>query len=255
MRTRLEELIFGTTSIVYSIRRSGERDTIAITVGPDAAVSVVAPKGLRRVQIAKVVSSKAPWILRQQDSVRRHHRAYPKEFISGESVYYLGRQYKLKVLAAEHRPSGKQVVCTRGEFRVTVRLFSSTQERARLVREALIRWLKGRATDQLTEVTRSFASKLGLSYSDVQICEIKKRWGSGSPSGKLRFNWRIIMAPRRLVEYVVAHELCHLRHNDHSREFWRLLERVMPDYERRRSELEKIGPKLDLPIHVKPLTT
>ena len=90
------------------------------------------------------------------------------------------------------------------------------------------------------------ASRLGLSYVTIGIREMKKRWGSGGQSGRLTFDWRIMMAPRRLVEYVVAHELCHLKYNDHSRDFWRLLERVMPDHERRRTELAINGPRYHL---------
>jgi predicted metal-dependent hydrolase len=80
----------------------------------------------------------------------------------------------------------------------------------------------------------------------VALREMKTRWGSGGNDGVLRFNWRIVMAPRRLVEYVVAHEQCHLRYHDHSQQFWRLLARVIPDFQERRQELERLGPSLDL---------
>lgn len=82
--------------------------------------------------------------------------------------------------------------------------------------------------------------------SAVEVREMKTRWGSGGENGKVRFNWRIVMAPKRLLEYVVAHELCHIKHHDHSREFWRLLSRVMPDFDQRRDELERLGPTLDV---------
>jgi predicted metal-dependent hydrolase len=75
---------------------------------------------------------------------------------------------------------------------------------------------------------------------------MKQHWGSARANGRVSFNWRIIMAPKRLLEYVVAHELCHLKHPNHSRDFWRLLERTMPDHERRRVELAIVGPKFDL---------
>ena len=90
-------------------------------------------------------------------------------------------------------------------------------------------------------------------YGDLTIPEavwrevVVEGAGQLGADGRVSFNWRIIMAPKRLVEYVVAHELCHLKYNDHSRDFWRLLERAMPDYERRRAELAVVGPKFDLP--------
>jgi len=248
MRTQVDQILFGSTPIHYRILRSGHRGTIAITVNPDASVQVVAPKGLRRLKISEVVRSKAAWILSRQERARRQHRSFPRQFVSGEAIYYLGRQYRLKVLTVEQAKSGERVVCSPGEFLVSVGASLSCDERARQVREAMLRWLKRRASDRLPEIVRAYATKLGVSVEGVQIRELKKRWGSGGPAGQLRFNWRIIMAPRRLVEYVVAHELCHLRHNDHSRDFWKLLGRVMPDFELRRSELERIGPKLDLPL-------
>ncbi len=87
---------------------------------------------------------------------------------------------------------------------------------------------------------------MGVTAKSVEVREMKTRWGSGGPGGRLRFNWRIVMAPKRLLEYVVAHELCHIRYHDHSREFWRLLGRVMPDYKQRQQELERLGPSLDV---------
>ena len=94
-------------------------------------------------------------------------------------------------------------------------------------------------------ICESVAPRLGVQYQSVRILEMKTRWGSGGPDGQLRFNWRIVMAPRALVEYVVAHELCHLRHSTHSPAFWRLLAQFMPDHEDRRQRLAILGPTFD----------
>lgn len=87
---------------------------------------------------------------------------------------------------------------------------------------------------------------LGVEASEVVIRNYSQRWGSATQNGRLAFNWRIIKAPRPLIDYVAAHEACHLIHNDHSADFWRLLERIMPDYESRRLQLAINGAKFPL---------
>ncbi|WP_261340138.1 M48 metallopeptidase family protein [Rhodopirellula europaea] len=95
-------------------------------------------------------------------------------------------------------------------------------------------------------LSNRFCQMLGVEASEVVIRNYSQRWGSATQNGRLAFNWRIIMAPRPLIDYVAAHEACHLIHNDHSADFWRLLERIMPDYESRRLQLAINGAKFQL---------
>lgn len=245
MRKVEDSITFGATQITYSISRSDKRNTIAVTVHPDGSVSVTAPKGTRRAMISSTIEAKAEWILRQQEIFRQHQNGYSKEYVSGESFYYLGRQYKLKVERNRSEAVPTRVSMTRGQFWVSVQQNVADAERPEHIRHTLVSWYRERAKEHIPAITEKFATSLGLEYSGVRIRDMKKRWGSAN-NQELSFSWKIIMAPRRLVEYVVAHELCHLVHDDHSRDFWRLLERVMPDYERRRVELAIIGPKFDL---------
>ena len=247
MRQQVGEIEFGATKIGYLIERSRNRSTIAITVHPDGTVSVVAPKGTRRTRISGAVVGKAKWILEQQEYFRRQHNGYAKLFVSGESFFYLGRQYKLKVEQSQAKEIKPQVCLMRGQLLVTVPKDSHSRKRAIVIRQCLINWYRDRAGEHIPKIVARYASSLGLNCSSIQIREMRKRWGSGGRSGCLIFNWRTIMAPRRLVEYVVAHELCHLKYDDHSRDFWQLLERVMPDYEQRKMELAEIGRKFELP--------
>jgi predicted metal-dependent hydrolase len=113
------------------------------------------------------------------------------------------------------------------------------------VRAALIDWYKRNASRKLPERVAHWASKLDAKAPEVLLTEPRKRWGSSSPSGTIRVNWRIVQAPMSLVDYVVAHELTHLRHPDHTSEFWRTLERVMPDYVTRKTTLRALGPDME----------
>ena len=248
MRNSAGTAQFGTTTIDYVLRRSPKRKTIAVTVHPDRTVSVVAPPRIRRSRISGLVTSKAEWILRQQEALHQQHAGFVKQFVSGESFFYLGRQYSLKVRQVKAARLSCSVQLIRGRFLVTIPRIKDLTIRSATVREGLRCWYRDKAGEHLAHMTAHFSQRMGLRCPPLNIREMKQRWGSTNAGGKINFNWRIIMAPKRLVEYVVAHELCHLRYDNHSRDFWQLLERTMPDYERRRSELAIVGAKFDLPI-------
>lgn len=245
MKRQQDAVTFGNSVIGYRIVRSAERTTIAVTVSPDGAVQVAAPKGTLKAVVAEAVRSKATWIIRQQEFFRRQASGQPKLFVSGESFPYLGRQYKLKV---RRRPGldAPRVELTKGQFNVTLHSDVTKAEQAQLVKKELTKWYRRRAKEVILPILEGYSANVGVPYNGARIREMKKRWGSGGQDRHLAFNWRIIMAPRRLVEYVVAHELCHTVYPDHSRDFWRLLEKVMPDYERRRQALAINGAKYDL---------
>jgi len=236
--------MYGRTRIAYTICRKNTRRTIAITVHPDRSVTVSAPKGTRRTRIAAEVRRKAAWILKQQDWLRRHYPRRPREFVSGESFLYLGRQYHLRV-CRQSAPRDSRVSLARGMFCVQLPVDVAGDDTPAAVRRRLVRWYRQHAQDYVARVCQTTAPRLGVTYQSVRILDMKTRWGSGSPDGLLRFNWRVVMAPRALVEYVVAHELCHLRHSAHSPAFWRLLVQLMPDYEDRRQRLAILGPTFD----------
>ena len=239
-------VVFGRTKIDYLIQRTSRRKTIAITVNPDKSVTVAVPKGTRRTLVAKKVHQKAEWIVRQQERLRRNGRQSRKAFVSGESFCYLGRQYQLKILRRSTAPSNPQATMFRGRFVVPVARRWGAKRRRSAVQAALVTWYREHADVQICSAVDRYSARLGVAALGIEVREMKTRWGSSGMDGRLRFNWRIVMAPKRLLEYVVAHELCHIRYHDHSREFWRLLSRVMPDYERRRQELERLGPSLDV---------
>jgi predicted metal-dependent hydrolase len=242
--SQADTVVFGTTTIAYTVQMTNRRKTVAITVRPDMSVSVAAPKGTRRTLIAKKVRDKAEWVVRQQERLRRNSRHLAKECVSGESFRYLGRQYQLKVQRRPTVPSPVRATMIRGCLVVPVARRWSAEHRRQSVQQALVTWYRDRATQQINAAVHRLAKRLGVAVEAVEVREMKTRWGSGG-TGRVRFNWRIVMAPKRLLEYVVAHELCHIKHHDHSREFWRLLGRVMPDYEQRRAELEHIGSSFD----------
>ena len=232
------ELQWGRTRIAYSVARSARKKTLAIRVEPDGSVEVVAPPAVADERIASLVRKKAAWIVERQRRVADvPPKPTPREFVSGETFLYLGRQYRLRVRAGTE----PGVKLTGRYLEATVARGSSSDDRPALVRALLEDWYRAHAAERLPERVAEWSTKLGVEPKAVLIREPQKRWGSCDAAGNIRLNWRIIQAPRRLVDYVVAHELTHLAHDDHGRAFWALLGRVMPDYEERREALRKAG--------------
>ncbi|GAA4418004.1 hypothetical protein GCM10011450_09460 [Advenella faeciporci] len=221
---------------IVEVIRTDRRKTADIRV-EDGAVSIIVPRHIATEKIDQLLISKRKWIkekiLLQRDLSPTSH----KEFLSGESFPYLGRNYRLKVEKGNFCP----VKLVEGRLLVTVPLGS---EQPHMIRNALVRWYKKQAQQKMHEKVKRFAPIVGVEPKGVEIKFFKSRWGSCTVNGKLEFNWMILMAPNRMVDYVVKHELCHLIHHDHSPEFWKEVARVMPDYQECREWLRVNGMKL-----------
>jgi predicted metal-dependent hydrolase len=223
---------FGGTSIPYSIERGRRQKTIAIAVDPERGVRVRAPEDTAIKKLDAVVRRKASWII---DRRRRHEdlppRPTPREFVNGETFMYAGKQYRLKLVSRE-QGAGE---CVR---LVGARLYVDPGPQ---VRNSLINWYRERAQERLDMRVPIWAERIGVCPARVLVREQRTRWGSADSKGNLRFNWRVVQASTRLLDYVISHELVHLLHLSHTRDFWATLGRVMPDYEARREKLRVIG--------------
>ena len=164
---------------------------------------------LSSARLDEIVTRKAPWIVQRLRRAERHGPTpTPREFVSGESVLYLGRHYRLKV-----QPGDTGVARLRGGW-LHVPAPVGAQQAAH-VRAALVAWLRRHAAERLPERVEAWRAKAGVSPSRVVVADQRKRWGSCDQRGAIRLNWRIVQAPMRLVDYVVVHELVHLRHRGH----------------------------------------
>jgi predicted metal-dependent hydrolase len=233
---------FGRTLLEYRIRRSSRRSTVSIAVVPSAGLVVTAPENATTKRLDELVRRKGAWIAQR---LKRQAELPPplseREFVSGETFKYLGRQYRLRVeVGARQRP-----VRLHGAFLVlTMEREHGPQQRNDRARRALVGWYRGKAKEYLPRRIALWAPRLGLPVPPIVVAEPAKRWGSVAKNGAVRVNWRVLQAPVALVDYVVAHELVHLIHEDHSRAFWATLGRTMPDYEERKARLRAMGPRL-----------
>jgi predicted metal-dependent hydrolase len=252
------ELRFGNTRIPYSILRGPRRRrTLAISVDLAEGVQVRAPLDTPLERIEELVRRRARWILerrRRFDALPGGQRA--REFVSGETFRYLGRQYRLAVERSPATPAAGAVL------KGTLRGPACNERRVRLlgghlvvphppgahdpelVRSRLTAWYRAHAEERLPERVAHWANRLGLEPTAILVRDQRKRWGSADAKGTVRLNWRIVQAPIRLVDYVAVHELVHLRHPGHTRHFWAALGEVLPDYEQDRERLRLLGGEL-----------
>lgn len=239
MMLETSSVVFGTTTIHYSVRRTARRKTVSIAVDPDDGVVLAAPKHIPIERLDRVVRTKAKWIVTAVKTTSdRPPPMHAREFVSGETFLYAGRQHTLRVVV------GGEAGAALEHGRLVVRVPSHLDARPDRIRSLLEAWYRARAHDRVPVLVETWTTRTNLHPSRISFASQQRRWGSCSPSGELRFNWRIVGAGKRLIEYVVAHELMHLEYPDHTPAFWRALERVMPDYEARRAQLRETGPRL-----------
>ena len=229
--------------IRYRVVRSARRKkTVTITLDRDRHVVVAAPLKTRNADIEAIVRKRAGWILRklhEEDS-----RPQPRQLVSGESLYYLGRAVPISVeTTGGLTPS---VSLDDWTFRIVCPEYLEGEERRTALREALMGWYWSRADETIRQTVERWQSRVGRKPVRISLGNQKSLWGSCSSKGSLRFNWRIVMAPPPLIDYVAVHELCHLVVANHSGRFWDQVARLIPDYSQRRLKLRKLGPLLTL---------
>lgn len=184
---------------------------------------------------------KAPWVLRKQAGYRELGGSpIVREFVSGETFHYLGRPYRLKV-TPDADTVVTRIVARGSQLLAPVPTDVDAAIRRASVRSGLRLWYRERAKAHFPARAKAMASLLGIPTPTVHIVDQSKRWGSCDARGRIRLNWRLIMAPMSLVDYVIAHEACHVLEHNHSHRFWRSLETIMPDYETRVHQLDRLG--------------
>ncbi len=208
-------------NISIQVVRTDRKKTASIKI-EDGLVRVIVPRELSNERISELIKKKSPWIrqkLRQQSAAVIPK---PKEYVSGESFTYLGRNFRLKLVSG-----GLQEVKLKGGY---FQFGVSKGTKGEDIQNALVQWYEEHALERLTKKTTRYAGIMGVSPNSISVREYKSRWGSCSSKGDISYNWRTIIAPHHIVDYVVVHELCHIEHPDHSPAYWKSVEREIPDY-------------------------
>ncbi len=218
----------------YQIKYSN-RKTLNISVERDRSVVVRAPEYLTEKKIHEIVQTKRQWIKEKLS----HAQKYPvvpesKEFVSGETLMYLGKNYQLLVEDEDFEGI---------KFN---RRFSISKTNQAYANELFKKWYLKQALLKIEPLAIRYAKNLGVEYNTCKTSEMKYRWGSCTPANNIIFNWRIIKAPMHVLEYLVAHELVHLIESNHTPKFWNILSIQVPNYEKAKNWLKKNGHLLEV---------
>jgi predicted metal-dependent hydrolase len=229
-------VLFGETEIRFSLNFI-DRKTLAIHVYPDGSVNVNAPLSAELEKIYDKVKKRAPWILKQQRQFETYPPMLPaRRYVSGETHRYLGRQYRLKIMAGD----SETVKLTRGGLQVETQ---NPQDNSR-VQRLLQAWYRSKALTVFTERYSQcvqHVERLGIYHNKgFQLRFMSKRWGSCTGNGTIILNPELIAAPKDCIDYVITHELCHLKEHNHGQAFYYLLTAAIKDWELRRKRLNEL---------------
>jgi predicted metal-dependent hydrolase len=246
------EALLGETVVAYQFRR-GKRRTIGFSVGAEGLV-VSAPKWVPLYEIDKAVQEKSGWIVRKlQESRARHHRLESAriEWRDGATLPFLGEPVRLVLdprhafggIGGELKDGGAADAGGSGESRPgaarqSLHIALAQGATAEQIRDSVQAWLMRQAKRLFTERLNHFAPHLGVQWQKLSLSNAGTRWGSASADGAIRLNWRLIHFKQSVIDYVVVHELSHLRVMDHSPRFWDTVRTVVPDYAELRSQLK-----------------
>ena len=210
------------------------RRTIALVIEGDGSLIVRAPLRASEKTIRELVAQKADWVARAQAKMRQN-RPPERRFVAGEALPLMGQAHPLKIVQTQRA----SLAFENGVFL----LAQKAQPRAR---EAFQLWYKKMAAVLLPARLETLAAKHNLHPKKVRISSARTRWGSCSTSGTISLTWRLVMAPPEVIDYVIVHELAHIKVKNHSKDFWNLVADLMPDYKKHLGWLKKHGQSLDI---------
>lgn len=220
----------------YTIKKSAKRRKLTITVERDRRVVVHAPSGTSDEKIRQVVESKRQWIHGKIGHPQKYQDLpHPpgKELVSGESVLYLGRQYRIEI-----------VEMGLAEVQFAQRFLVPAIEREKRV-EALREWFFGKAKEKIIPRVQQHARDLGVEVANVKIVDNRYRWGSCTPNNNVNINWRLIKAPMFVIDYVITHELAHLIEANHTSRFWNIVRSHVAQVDKATKWLKQHGQLLE----------
>jgi len=231
-------------SLEYSLRRSN-RKSMGIAIERDGAIIVTAPHQAKFNEIEKFVSEKKIWIYQKLAKKKTLNREKPRrEFVNGQGFLYLGKSYRLKLIDNGKMKSARSPNVT--VLRLWHGYFELAESEKANARNHFISWYRKQIKEQLKARIPRYDKRIGVTVKDTRILDLGHRWASCGRNGVINFNWRSVMAPVWVLDYILVHEMVHLIERGHTDRFWRLVSRVIPDYEEHALWLNENGADVDL---------
>jgi len=217
------------------VRSKRRRKTISLHIKEDGRVVIYVPYHTPKGEIEGFIKEKESWVIKKISEKGRSIKETEKAFISGEKFLYLGESYPLEIGDTHYR--GLPLKLSFGKFILD-------KDRLEEARDLFIHWYKREAKEKIEGRIHYFSNRLQLFPKGLKITSAKYRWGSCSRDSRLSFSWKIIMAPLSVIDYVLIHELVHIKEKNHSKRFWTYLETILPDYRKHRFWLKENGYRL-----------
>jgi predicted metal-dependent hydrolase len=227
--------------IDYQLMPGADRKTTDIVIERNGIVAVRPPNNYTPEQVDAVVESKRMWIYRNLAEWRDlNATAVVREWVNGETFLYLGRSYRLSLIAEQT----ESLKLKEGRFCLNRKLIEKGGTKA--AQKAFEVYYSDKGLQRIIERVKYYAPKVGVTALSIKVKDMSFRWASCSKSGALNFHWKCMMAPPKIIDYIIVHELCHMHHRNHSDAFWNEVDKVMPDYRERKEWLKKNGAGLSL---------
>lgn len=207
------------------------RKTATIVISDNLEVLVKVPRYVTKKQIEAIVTKHEDWILQTLENKKQLIQT--KDWYYTKRIMYLGEYWPVELIT---QPSARQKVDFTQKGFIIVSDGSESESR-----QLMEQFYRKRAKEQLTKLAYRYAKLVGVQFQKITIRNQKTRWGSCSSKGNLSFNLKILCAPQEMMEYVVLHEVMHLKHFNHSKEFWKAIEVLMPDYKKRKNYFKQLG--------------
>jgi len=228
----------------YMLRKSN-RKSMGISIERDGKIMVTAPHNAELIDIEKFVSEKRVWIYQKLAQKKALNREKPKrEFVNGQGFLYLGKSYRLKLIDDAGNKPGKSSKTE--PLRLWHGYFELAETEKAKARNHFISWYRKQIKRQLKERIPRYDKRIGVKVKDIRISDLGHRWASCGRNGSINFNWRSVMAPVWVFDYILVHEMVHMIERGHSDRFWSMVSRVIPDYEEYARWLNENGADLDL---------
>lgn len=227
--------------IEYQLLPGTDRKTTDIVIERDGKVVVRPPAHYEAEQVDAVVESKRMWIYRNLAEWKDlNARAVVREWVSGETFLYLGRSYRLSLVSEQDRP----LKLKEGYFCLSRECIE--KEGTKGARKAFEQFYGDKGKERFASRVAYYSPKVGVKASGIKVKDMGYRWASCGRTGMLNFHWKCMMAPTKIIDYIVVHELCHFYHRNHSDAYWNEVDKVMPDYRERKEWLRQHGASLDI---------
>lgn len=221
--------------ITYTLATSN-RKTLSIYIERDGQISVLAPQDFTHEKIEEVLEQKRAWIYKSLAEWEDLNATRVKrEYVNGEGFLYLGRTYRLQLVAEQDKP----LILKNGYFNLRGQALPKAEE-------VFKEFYRQKGNKKLRERVSLYENKLGVKAHEVRILELKNRWASCSEKGNLNFHWKCMMAPLTVLDYVIVHELVHLLYKNHTTAFWNEVDKLIPDYQERKQWLKVNGAGMGL---------